>query len=224
LWHFAEFHPQPQEERILMRVAAVIAVLLSILMGVEQSIAEESAVSRPPLELRMSNQFGETTELRNLRGAVVALVIADKEGAQSSQELGHKLHVFFHPDAEGKPPMVAARAAVKPVAGHEGLGAPEVKVIPVAVIGKVPSLIRPVVRVQFRRASPEVPVWLDLNDTVRTRIGLTAGVPNVLVVDANGFVRGRYTKFETEQDFQSLAEAIEIIRLETIRLASRPEQ
>ena len=67
-----------------------------------------------------------------------------------------------------------------------GARSPDVLAIPVACVGKVPALVRAIIRGQFRSASPDVPVWLDFDDLMKTDFGFQAGVPNIVVLDALG--------------------------------------
>src|SRR4051812_21734838 len=170
----------------MTRAAALTVTTLFALAG--------AAVAQPPAPaaLVLEDQFDRKADLSAYRGSVVVLVYGDRRGTDACKALGEQLHVCWHPDAKGLPP---ARAQAAPVVGLDGLppgrAAPDVRVIPVACCGKVPGPIRGVVRAQIAKGAPDVPVWLDFADTMKTTFGLTAGEPNLVVFDAAGRPRGK---------------------------------
>ena len=169
----------------------------------------------PVTSLAFPDQFGRTHDVAKHRGEVVVLVYGDRQGAEASRALGAALHVAFHPAAAKLPPAQAHTAPVRPVPGAEGRS-PEVRVVPVACTGYLPSLLRPVLVGQFRKAVPDVPVWLDFDDAMKDRYGLAAGVPNVVVFDAAGRMRRRLTGNLSEPQRRALVEEIEGLRREAV--------
>ena len=91
---------------------------------------------------------------------------------------------------------------------------PDVLAIPVALIGKVPPLVKRVIRGQFKSGSPEVPVWLDFTDTMKTTFPFTAGVPNVVVLDGQGRYRYAAAGAPTQEGMSKLLGTIEALRKE----------
>ena len=163
----------------------------------------------------MTDQFGEEHAIADLRGRVIVLVYGDRKSADANRALGEWLHVAFHPTAQGQPPKVAKLAPVKPLEGHTSeRPGPEVVAVPVAVVGKVPGIVAGIIRRQIRCGSPEVPIWLDLQDDMRELFGVKPGVSNVAVIDCQG--RLRYTAtgpLPSDQQMQ-LARVIEGLRRE----------
>jgi predicted transcriptional regulator len=84
----------------------------------------------------------------------------------------------------------------------------------VAVIGKVPSLVRGILRGEFRKASPDCPVWLDCEDSMRQSFGMAAGVPNLVVIDARSQVRIAAGGRMGREHIQELVNGIESLRRE----------
>lgn len=169
----------------------------------------------PTPNVAMSDQFGRAQDVTNLRGDVVVLVFADRQGAEASRALGERLHVEFHPSAKGLSPVQASKAAVRPVANwtHK-TPAPDAKMVALACIGDVPSMIHSYVRKRFREVASDVPIWLDMNDQLRKQFTVKPGVANVVVLDVKG--RQRFSTagdFDTAQ-FQKLTDVIENLRME----------
>src|SRR5262249_58509830 len=70
-----------------------------------------------------------------------------------------------------------------------GVRSPDVLAVPVACVGKVPGLVRRLIRAQIRSGCPDVPVWLDFEDLMKGQFPLRAGVPNAVVLDVWGRLR-----------------------------------
>ena len=152
-------------------------------------------------DVAMEDQFEKAHDVKHHRGSVIVLIYGDRASANANRALGEQLHVAFHPTAKGQPPSKARIAPVTPIAG--AAMSPDVLAVPVACIGKVPALVRRLIRGQMKSGSPEVPVWLDFEDTMKTQFSFKSGVPNVVVLDAQGRYHyaaawGR-TKKEAEQ-------------------------
>jgi hypothetical protein len=177
-----------------------------------------SASAPQPVALVLEDQFDQPAGLADHRGAVVILVYGDRKGTDACKALGEQLHVCWHPTAKGLPP---AQAKAAPVVGLDGLApgqaAPDVRVIPVACCGKVPGPVRGVIRGQFAKGSPEVPVWLDFADTMRTTFGMTAGEPNLVVFDAAGRLRMKVNGTPDQPALDRLVKAVQNLRGEAVR-------
>jgi hypothetical protein len=146
-----------------------------------------------PVQLSLHDQYDRVHSLEMYRGRVLVLIYGDKQSQGINQPLGERLHVQFHPAARNLPPAQARLATPAPVAGQPpGAPAPDVVVIPVACVGKVPAAVRSIIRNQIRRGSPDVPVWLDFEDTMKLSFGLTEGTSNAVVFDTLG--RYRYPR------------------------------
>lgn len=188
----------------VIRTFAVATVLILHLMNAS---AEELVQT-----LAFPDQFGRTHDVSKHRGEVVVLLYGDRQGAEACRALGETLHVAFHPAAAKLPPAEAHLAPVRPLTGVAESRSPEVRVVPVACTGYLPSLLRPVFAGRFRDAVPDVPVWLDFDDD-----GLAAAVPNIVVFDTAGRMRRRITGNLSESQCRALVEEIESLRWEAVR-------
>jgi hypothetical protein len=143
-----------------------------------------------PVDLALEDQFGRPQSLAAVRGDVVMLVYGDRRATDACRELGERLHVAFHPSAAGQPGAKAKLAPVLPLDGvAAGKRSPDVVVLPVACVGKVPGAVRELIRSQMRGAMPDVPVWLDFQGVMEKDFTLRAGEPNVLLFDGQGRLR-----------------------------------
>jgi hypothetical protein len=166
----------------------------------------------------MEDQFERKQDLKNYQGSVVVLLFGDRKASDSNSKLGERLHVQFHPTAQGKSVEEARKAPVAPLQGlKEGQKSPEVFVLPVACIGKVPALVRSALRGQFERASPYVPVWMDFEDTMKTTFGIDAGVPNVIVIDARNRLRFKMTGEPDVKSYERLVQVVDYLRKESLK-------
>ncbi len=195
-------------------VLSLGAVLACSLSSSAYALAQQPAAPQP-VSLVLENQFEQPANLADHRGAVVVLVYGDRKGTESCRVLGEQLHVCWHPDAKGQPPAQARRAAVVPLTGAPaGQPAPDVRVIPVACCGKVPGAIRKTIRSQVAKGSPDVPVWLDFGDDMKSAFGLTSAEPNVAVFDAAGRLRMTINGTPDQAALDRLVKAVETLRME----------
>jgi predicted transcriptional regulator len=81
----------------------------------------------------------------------------------------------------------------------------------------VPGPIREVIRSQIAKGSPEVPVWLDFGNTMKTSFGLTAGEPNVVVFDAAGRLRMKINGTLDQAAMDRLVNAVQRLRYEAAK-------
>jgi hypothetical protein len=201
-----------------MRPATFTVALGTLLWLAGASAAQ--VVSHPPQPvppLVMEDQFEHPAKLSDGLGRVVVLIYGDRRSADANKQLGEVLHVWFHPTARGLAPDKARQASVKPLEdAAPGTPGPDVVMVPVACIGKVPPLVRSLIRGQIRGGSPAVPVWLDFQDQMKQQFGLAAGVPNLVVVDTQGRLRCSATGPLNGEQFQQLEAAIEGLRREAV--------
>ena len=203
---------------------AGVALLAGVLVG--GSVAAPPPASGPvmpaggtapagPVSLMLTDQFERTADLTDYRGSVVVLVYGDRKGTAACRALGEQLHVCWHPDAKGQPPAKARTAPVAELTGLQpGQGSPEVRVIPVACCGKVPGPVRGAIRCQIAKGSPEVPVWLDFNETMKASFGQSVGEPNIVVFDATGRLRARINGTPDQGGLDQLVRAVQGLRYE----------
>ena len=171
-----------------------------------------------PVTLVMENQFEKKTDLADLRGAVVILVYGDRKGTDACRALGEQLHVYWHPDAKGMAPGPAQRAGVAPLPGLAATAThPDVRVIPVACCGKVPAPVKFAIRGQIAKGSPDVPVWLDFADTMKTSYGLTSGEPNLVIFDAAGRLRMKVNGAPDQPTLDRVVKAVQNLRIEAVK-------
>jgi hypothetical protein len=190
-----------------------LALMLAFTLVV--SAQEAGKVIVPVVALE--DQFERLNDLKSYRGSVVALIYGDKDSAAANQQLGELIHVRFHPTAKGKSPGEARRQPVIPVSGAPADAKhPEVVAIPVACVGKVPNLVARVIRNQIRKGSPEVPVWLDFEETMKSQFPFKPGVPNVVVIDAQGRYRFAAAGHPTTEGTNRLLGTIEALRKEAL--------
>jgi hypothetical protein len=167
--------------------------------------------------ISMEDQFEKPHDVRSHRGDVVVLIYGDRKSADANKALGALVHVAFHPAAKGAPPAQARNAPVVPIPdAPPGTRSPDVLAIPVACVGKVPALVRAIIRGQLRSASPDVAVWLDFDDLMKTDFGLQPGVPNVVVLDALGRYRYHTCGTPNREGIQRLVEVIGALRREAV--------
>ena len=167
--------------------------------------------------LAMEDQFEKLHDVRDHRGDVVVLIYGDRKSADANKALGELLHVTFHPGAKGQPPAHARKAPVQPLPGLPAAArSPDVLAIPVACVGKVPALVRALIRGQIRTGSPDVPVWLDFADLMKTQFPFQPGVPNVVVLDGQGRYRYAAGGTPTKEGTQRLMDVIEALRKEAV--------
>jgi hypothetical protein len=177
----------------------------------------------PTPALTFEDQFERPVSVATHRGDVVVLLYGDRKSAEANRALGERLHVAFHPAARGQPPARARQAPVLPLPDQPpGTRSPDVLAVPIACVGKVPGVVRTVIRGQIRSASPDVPVWLDFRDTMRQQFGLAAGVPNLVVLDVAGRVRYRASGPLTAEQFDRLAAFLQSLRREAVAPPARP--
>ena len=151
------------------------------------------------------------------------LVYGDRKGMDSCKELGAKLHVVFHPTAAGQTPELARKA---PVVALEGLAAgmrsPDALVLPVAAAGNIPGVIKDLIRSQVKKASPEVPVWLDFTGVMEKQFGMRAGEPNIVVFDGTGRLRLKVNGAPDQATTDKLLQTVQNLRAEAAGMGKAP--
>lgn len=191
---------------------------LAVFLFVAPLSAQPAAPAPKPTELVLEDQFERKADLADLRGNVVILVFGDRKGTDVCRALGEQLHVCWHPSAKGLPPAKAQAAPVVPLAGLKpGQVAPNVIVVPVACCGKVPPAVRPAIRNGVAKGSPDVVVWLDYADTMKTMFGLSAGETNVAVIDAAGVARLRVNGALDQAKMDELVKSVQALRAEAAK-------
>lgn len=167
------------------------------------------------VDVILEDQFKNRRETALLRGDVVALVYADRHGAEAALEIGRKLHVRFHPTAAGAPATEWSR---QPVVGLPGWPAnarvPDVHVIPVACIPEVPKPLRAVARSRLRKESEFVSVWLDFDDSMRRHFGMVPQTPNVAILDIHGRTHATLSGHLDELKFEEVVAVITRLRMQ----------
>jgi len=181
--------------------------------------AVERANANKPVELSLEDQFERKHSLADHRGKVVILVFGDRKGTDSSRELGSKLHVLFHPTAEGQSPDKAHKAPVAALPGvPAGVPSPEVAVIPVAVAGKVPDLVKGLIRSSLKKDAADLPVWLDFGTAMTDQFGIKEGEPNLAVIDSKGRMRLKLNGMPDKAAFEKVLQTTQNLRAEAAGL------
>jgi len=171
------------------------------------------------VELILEDQFSRRQDLASYRGDVVVLVYGDRKANDECRVLGEKLHVLFHPTAAGLTPAKARSAPVATLPGvAEGKRSPDAVVLPVAAAGSVPGVVKDLIRSSVKKASPDVPVWLDFTGTMEKQFTLKAGQPNVVVFDGLGKLRLRINGTPDQAALDKLLQTIQNLRAEAAGL------
>ena len=193
-------------------------ILLAVLACAPTAAAQKGEAAKP-VELAFEDQFERKHSLADLRGKVVILVYGDRNGIESSRELGEKLHVLFHPTAEGSTPDNARLAPVAPLPGvAAGMPSPDVVVIPVACAGAVPGPIRALVRQGLKKDAADTSVWLDFGTVMADKFSLKEGQPNVAIFDAAGYLRLKVNGTPDKAAYEKLLQATQNLRAEAAGL------
>ncbi|MCU0705707.1 MAG: hypothetical protein MUF18_17195 [Fimbriiglobus sp.] len=168
-------------------------------------------------DLTLEDQFEVKNSVADHKGKVLILVYGDRKGIDASRELGSKLHVLFHPSAEGKSAKEAKVAPVAPLEGVKG-ASPEVAVIPVACCGKVPGAIQGIIRGALKKDAADTTVWLDFANVMKEKFGLTDGEPNLVVIDAHGRLRLKVNGTPDRETLQKVLQTTQNLRAEAAGL------
>jgi len=184
-------------------------------------IAAPFAIAKDPpkVELTMEDQFETKNSVADHKGKVLILVYGDRQGIDASRELGTKLHVLFHPTADGKTAKEAAKA---PVVALEGLGkdvaSPDVAVVPVATCTGVPGPIKGFIRKALKKDAADTPVWLDFDGTMAEKFGMREGEPNLVIVDSTGRLRMKVNGTPDKETLQKVLQTAQNLRAEAAGL------
>ncbi len=170
-------------------------------------------------DLALEDQFEAKNSVADHKGKVLILVYGDRDGIEASRELGTKLHVMFHPTADGKTPKEAKLAPVAALEGVEkGKASPDVAVVPVACCGKVPGAIQGLIRVGLKKDASDTPVWLDFGTTMKDKFGLAAKEPNLVVIDAEGRLRLKVNGTPDKETMKKVLQTAQNLRAEAAGL------
>jgi hypothetical protein len=193
------------------------ALGISLLLSVSVLHAQQPSPRMVVPAVALEDQFEKLHDIQKHRGDVVVLIYGDRKSADANKALGELLHVTFHPSAKGQPAAQARKAPVQPLPGlPSGARSPDVLAIPVACAGPVPMLVRSLIRTQIRTGSPDMPVWLDFADRMKSQFPFQAGVPNVVVLDVLGRYRYAAGGTPTKEGMQRLVDVIEALRKDAI--------
>jgi hypothetical protein len=187
-------------------------VLFSVLL-VPAALAAQS--EPPKVALVLDDQYEHKQDIVRGRGNVIVLLYGDREGMSANKALGEKLHVHFHPSAEGKSSKEASRAPVTPVPGlPEGVRSPDVRIVPVACIGKVPDTVKDFIRGRMKKESPDTLVLLDFENKMKDQYGLKEGEANLLVIDVSGRLRMKVNGALDDATYARVLKAVDLLRKE----------
>ena len=203
------------------KFASLIAVLaIAALAAQAPPAAPESELKEAKaVELVLEDQFARRQDLASYRGDVVVLVYGDRKANDDCRALGEKLHVLFHPTAAGLSPVKARSAPVAALPGvADGKRSPDAVVLPVAAAGNVPGLVKDLIRNSVKKASPDVPVWLDFTGVMEKQFTLKPGQPNVVVFDGLGKLRLKVNGTPDQAALDKLLQTIQNLRAEAAGL------
>jgi len=183
------------------------------------ALASVAAGQAPPqAALTLDDQFEKAQNINQYRGDVLILLYGDRDGMPANKGLGEKLHVHFHPTAQGKPPAEANRAPATPVPNlPQGMRSPEVRVVPVACVGKVPDLVKNIIRGRIKKDAPDTTVLLDFENKMKDQFGMKEGEPNLVLIDTQGRVRMKAAGELDAATYSKLLQAVDYLRKEGAR-------
>jgi len=186
--------------------------------GVRQLPAVANAVpATRPVDVVLEDQFRNRRATADLRGDVVVLVYAARHGAEAALEVGRKLHLRFHPTADGAAAEAWSTQPVVPPPGWPaGARVPDVHVVPIACVPEVPRPLHAVARTRLRQESPHVSVWLDFDDVMRQQFGMVPDEPNVAVIDTRGIVHGVRSGHVEPPVFEELVRVVDRLRFDAL--------
>jgi len=197
----------------------LVALILTVLVVNTVSAQAPQPAANKPIEITLEDQFSRRQDLAAHKGEVVVLVYGDRRATDTCRELGEKLHVLFHPTASGQTPSKARSAPVAPLAGvPAGQRSPDVVVIPVASVGNVPGVVKDLIKTQIKKASPDVPVWLDFTGTMSTQFTLRESEANIVVLDHTGRLRLKINGSPDKATMEKLLQTIQNLRAEAAGL------
>jgi hypothetical protein len=202
------------------------AVPAPVTAGPARAIPSAAAPAAPTVNLVMEDQNRQSHDTAALKGDVIVLLYADRNGAEAAHEIGQRLHVHFHPNAAKVEGPDWVRQPVTNIPGWPaGARTPNVHAVAVACLPEIPKAVHPVVRSQIRKESPHVPVWLDFKGTMPKTFGMAPDVPNILVIDTFGRPQGVLSGELDETKYQQLVAAIDRLRQQAqpVRTASATE-
>lgn len=169
----------------------------------------------PQASLILDDQFERPQDIVQYRGNVLILLYGDRDGTAANKLLGERLHVHYHPTAKGLTPGEASKAPAIPVQGLlEGKRSPDVRVVPVACIGKVPDLVKTIIRGRIKKEAPDTIVLLDFEAKMKDQFGMKEGEPNLVVIDAAGRVRMKAAGELNEATYSRLVQVVDYLRKE----------
>lgn len=242
------FSPDRHAARARPRRASRGSALLAILMlaglqagsvSAQQPVPPQATVQGPatgavtpapaatqPVDVVLEDQFRNRRGTADLRGDVVVLVYAARHGAEAALDVGRRLHLRFHPTADGAEAEAWSTQPVVPPAGWPaGVRVPDVHVVPIACVPEVPRPLHAVARTRLRQESPHVSVWLDFDDVMRQQFGMVPDEPNVAVIDTRGVVHGVRSGHVDPALFEDLVRVVDRLRvasLANLRTAAVP--
>ena len=172
--------------------------------------------AEPPLAaISFADQYNRKQDLSQFNGDVVVVLYGNRDATTGNNKLGEKIHVFYHPTAKGMTPAQAQRAPVIRVPdSKDGMRSPEVRVVPVECVGKVPDLIKNYTRLRIRKEVPDSMVLIDFDNSMKERFTLKEGETNMLVVDSTGHIRLKVNGELDPPTFNRVIHTIDFLRKE----------
>ena len=195
-----------------MHVFTLIGLLVAC-----SAIAQPPRTEPPKAVMVLEDQFERKQDIAQFKGDVLVILYGDREGMPANKGLGEKLYLQYHPTAKGQTGAKVAKAPVIPVLGvADGMPSPDVRVLPVVCLGKVPDVVKNIVRSRVKKESPEGLVLLDFESKMKDQFGLKEGVPNLVVIDAQGRVRMKSSGELDAASYAKLLQAIDFLRNEAL--------
>ncbi len=171
----------------------------------------------PVADIHLPDQWDKIHDLKDYRNEVLIILYGDQKGMPENKDLGEKLFLHYHPTAKGLSPAKARKEKVIEVSRlPQGKKSPEVRVIPVAAIGKVPQLVKNIIIRRVKKEAPETDVWLDFENQMKEKFGMRTAQPNLIVVDAEGKLRLKIMGKLDDKIYKQLIETVDNLRNEAL--------
>jgi hypothetical protein len=186
-----------------------ILAVVTLLISVGQIITAEP----PKASISLDDQFEHKRDVAEFHGEVVVVLYGDREGTDTNILLAEKIKVsLHHPLMKGALSSRAAPPPILPVDSKQTGPLAEVRIVPVACVGKAPDVIKNYIRQRIRKESPDAMVLIDFENKIKEAYGLKAGETNMLLIDPAGRLRMKINGDLDPVTYKKVLRAIDILR------------
>ncbi len=143
---------------------------------------EQLLINARAPEFTLSDQYDRQYSLQSFAGGTLVLLASDKDGEEQNHRWGESIRKKY------------------------GNG---VQLLGVADVRTVPFFLKGIIRSDFKKDQKSI--LLDWERKIFTAYGLAKGVPNVILIDRNGFVRYLHAGAPTDEARELLFKEIEMM-------------